>query len=437
MKRSVLIILTILCIAVVPTLHTQAMDVDFETDNLSPREIRLVEQYVQAGLEYENYFMQELWDQWHDSYLFYREGASPLLRTVYYDKASEYPAAIECLCDFEKQFDAALIETADNSDILAFVLSLTNGWQSSPLLYDAAIDYYKKALSVLKYEEPYFSDKIRILEQVKHYGRPSSVDCDVNGKEFTFSDFEYDYSGKLLNCLISSKDENIELVFNYNADGRCIYKAIFADDNLQYAENIEYSQNGNYETITYGKLGDNTISFDCDGFGNYTHITHIRNDQIIAEYTFQYDINDDGILTSCDALIDNTKDQEITHTYSFDYDENGNLSKVFINAELMEEFQYPPDSRPYVNSKLFGFSRYVDYLSAMPVRITDEYHDGSVTIVSSYLERDGRPSDISIFSDHQILYTFSYTSYYLIEIIDIESEEGNIGNIVFTYDDIP
>jgi len=173
-------------------------------------------------------------------------------------------------------------------------------------------------------------------------------------------------------------NENKELVSEYNygydSKGRLTNKStpltteIIKYQNQQISEwDIEFNSGKKLETYYYhqGRLDSisNKYIYPREGLvltvfsyenDNCIGKTEISNDEIINVYHFIYE------NISISQIVFEQKTQNDTLNYIYEYDESGNVSKIFLNGLIYSEFEYAIFENP-----LFEVSK--PYLINIPI----------------------------------------------------------------------
>lgn len=181
-------------------------------------------------------------------------------------------------------------------------------------------------------EVRYTFDKKGIMTKVKSADNEVKYSYDKTGyiKEKSYSNgitvgYKSTPGGKLLE-LTHKKEDSVINKFNYTYDSMCNRLSIdkFRDGDSEITGLYEYSYDELNRLTDVSKDGKKISSFGYDNFGN-----RIREERSGKKNTLSYN--------SLNQLI---KNESGNNTKSYIYDKRGNLTKVLMNNELMNSYEW-------------------------------------------------------------------------------------------------
>ncbi len=198
-------------------------------------------------------------------------------------------------------------------------------------------------------------------------------------------------TNRITGFTVSNESGEIVAAYNYGYDseGRLNYKSNpLTIESIEYLNqqisewNIEFNSGEKTETYYYNQQRLDSISnkyvYPREGLDLITFSyendkciskTEILNNEIINVYSFIY--ANQNIF----QIILEQKIQNDTLNYVYEYDETGNVNKIFLNGLIYSEFEYTQFENP-----LFKVSK--PYLIRIPVHPNQEEKE---TITSKYL----------------------------------------------------
>lgn len=252
------------------------------------------------------------------------------------------------------------IATGNSETVTVWALTCVNISAEDTTIYDYKISYNEKG------------DKQSIV-----------YTTNWEGANTTITQFEYDENGRLAKTVSNYENgtERNHRIFTYNADNRLIKVE-------------DYHPNGyNYQSAEY--------EYDANG----NQISH--TDSYSGKITYEYNEKNQCI-----------KETHDTHVYTYEYDADGNKTKVFYNGHLSTEYIYSDGNLikeiKYADGEEIQRKDYTYDSKGRPVSgVLYEYGDKSITLS---LEHDKNGNCIkktltSVEEDFPIIMKYEYVSF--------------------------
>jgi len=196
-----------------------------------------------------------------------------------------------------------------------------------------------------------------------------SYSTGISGVSFDpYISYEYDSIGNITSALYGTYDETSSAVFGfettYEYDKNRVSKVRTNDLSVQY----EYYPDGKLKSITYPALTDGKVvrsEYTYDGLSRLTSLTNYKGTEVISSYSYTYDNN--GNILTVNETVGETQNN-VAYTYDelnrilsvsgskgadsyYEYDARGNRKANFEQIDFLSEetteFDYNEEDKLY------------------------------------------------------------------------------------------
>lgn len=138
--------------------------------------------------------------------------------------------------------------------------------------------------------------------------------------------------------------DKIHIDHEFNDDGTLAKKTLVDSDDSSQVSSTEYE----YEYDDDGNLAKETMTYSStDGSSTYVDTTLYNADGFVTEMdheggsttstsTYEYETDDDGVVTAANISEDFGQSHPLRSRLEFEYDDDGNISKVTSKIETVE-----------------------------------------------------------------------------------------------------
>ncbi len=198
---------------------------------------------------------------------------------------------------------------------------------------------------------------------------------DVSGGKTTY--YYYDFSGSLIGQYAQTENGSLQYIIGTDTNGNSFEQLAI---------------NGQTKTITSGTDSDGNefVSNDTvnsnqttDSFGRITNVntTYGDNDAYLTSYEYADGSVDNSTTNTVSKITQMYGDRPLV-TYEYEYDGNGNITKVYINNELANKYTY--DSLNQIKTEY-------DYVNGFYINYSYDNAGNIQSANTQYLNSDNEP----------------------------------------------